>query len=301
MQQARVHTSSPPHTSLPHTIPPPRRTGARHTAGARRTGATTRPTGATARQTGSTPTPPAIPAAASTFSRKEVAELVDKTNKALKALGFASTHQVIEEFVGAATTNTASSGNPAHMALVLATKLFFPSEGSLAFGCYPCIAACERALQHITVPINSRVAALAAARLIRAMDAALRKHTSSSLSDAVHALMVRLRLSSPATGTDARRAVASHVLAVYATMYATKRVTALQFKSHVASFLKSDRADMAPFVAALVRHTATDMNVPSVVCKLCSSRAMSCVQKTAIATAVATATAAATALRHRRR
>lgn len=225
-------------------------------------------------------------------------ELVDKTDVALKALGFASSHKVIEEFVGAAATST---GDPADVALALATRLFFPTEGSLAFNCYPCVAACERALKHLSLPVNPRPAALAAARLVRAMDAALRRR-SSSLSDAVHGMMVRMRLSPPATGVDARRAVASHLLAVYATMYATKQVSPSQFRTHVTAFLGSNRADLAPLVAALVRHTATDMNVPSVVCQLCSSRAMPCVQKAAIAAAaLAVATAAATAVRRHRR
>lgn len=223
-------------------------------------------------------------------------ELVGKADAALKALGFMSTHKVIEEFVGAAVGAT---GDPADVALVLATKLFFPTDGSLAFNCYPCLAACEHALKHVNVPVNPRVPALAAAKLVRAMDAALRRR-NSSLSDAVHGLMVRMRLSPAATGADARRAVASHLLAVYATMYATKQVTALQFRAQVAAFMRSNRGDLAPLVAALVRHTATDVSLPSMVCRLCSSRAMSCVQKTAIATALATATAAAAALRGRR-
>lgn len=254
--------------------------------------------------------------------------LLGKVSAALTALGFIASKEGVAHFfttLGGGGGGGGFGGNAGDLAAKLAEYIFFPTEGSLAMNCLPCVRACEHVVNRFRVKVNPGRAARAAESVVKTMDSILAKHSYPSITQLIHrglvgyvngklrdggVKLVRLRWILPTsavlTGSSTRvirLAILKYVFRNYVDYYLpVQNAYNLKFlerklfndhKKEVIAFLKDRRGDISPIVRVLVHHLVefndAHVKIPNAVCGLCHSKAMSCIQKSSVALSIAAA------------
>ena len=254
----------------------------------------------------------------------------------MTALGFVTSKQGVTHFFETFGGGGGFGGNMGDLAAKLVEYIFFPTEGSFAMNCLPCIRACEHAVNKLRFKVDPMKAARACGSVVETVDSILAKHGYPSITQLIHRGLVgyvnsklqakgvkllRLRwllptsamLSGPSTRV-VRLAILKYVFRNYVDYYLPvhnaydlkflERKLFNDHKREVIAFLKDRRGDISPIVRMLVHHLVEfnnmHMQVPNAVCGICQSKAMSCIRKTALALSLAAAVDMANAVKTRK-